>query len=72
MALVTVIPDCLDSKIDKFDSKDFPIPRIGERYTMSKTKHTDSGSYEIRVSCLVTYVLYDQEEGTVYIEVQKI
>lgn len=71
MALVTVVPSFADSKIDKFDSKDFPIPRIGEQYAMSKTKYTDSGSYEVRVFCLVTYVSYDSEEGTVDIEVQE-
>ena len=72
MALVTVVPSFADSKIDKFDSKDFPIPRIGEQYVMSKTKHVDSVSYEARIFCLVTYVSYDREEGTVDIEVQEI
>jgi hypothetical protein len=72
MALVTVVP-CFDvSKIDKFDSKDFPIPRIGEQYAMSKTKYAHSGSYEVRVFCLVTYVAYDREKGTVDIEVAEI
>lgn len=72
MALVTVVPCFSDSKIDKFDSKDFPIPRIGERYAMSKTKYTPTGSYEVSIFCLVIYVSYDRKEGTVDIEVAEI
>jgi hypothetical protein len=53
MALVTVVPAFADSKIDKFDSKDFPIPSIGEHYVMSKTKYTSICSYEIRIFCFI-------------------
>jgi hypothetical protein len=72
MALVTVVPAFADSKIDKFDSKDFPIPSIGEHYVMSKTKYTSICSYEIRIFCLVTYVSYDRETDQIDIEVVEI